>query len=145
MTQATQHFKNHARFMPPYHFFVLPVLLVHVLVQAVALWGTPTLDAGWSVVVAVALFMVPLLARVQTLTVQDRVIRLEMRLRLRDILPADLKSRIADLTPRQLVALRFACDAELPDLMRDVLTGKLATQKAIKTRIRDWQGDTLRA
>ena len=78
-------------------------------------------------------------------TVQDRVVRLEMRLRLQQCLPADLRSRIDDLTVRQLVALRFASDAELADLVREVLAGKLATTKEIKLRVKNWQGDFLRA
>jgi len=77
--------------------------------------------------------------------VQDRVIRLEMRLKLRGLLPPDLQPRINELTPRQLVALRFASDAELPDLVREVLAGKLATSKEIKMRVRSWQSDWLRA
>jgi hypothetical protein len=145
MSQATQNFKNHQRFLPSFHFFAVPVLLVNVFVQLVWLWGSPTLAGAWAVIVAIALFMTAILSRVQANTVQDRVIRLEMRLRLREILPADLKPRINDVTPRQLVALRFASDAELPELVREVLAGKLDTQKAIKTRIRDWQGDFLRA
>ena len=145
MSQTPQTFKNHQRFLPAFHFFAVPVLLVNVIVQLVSLWGSPTLAVAWSVVVAIALFMTAILSRVQANVVQDRVIRLEMRLRLRDILPADLKPRINDLTPRQLVSLRFASDAELPELIREVLAGKLDTQKAIKTRIRDWQGDFLRA
>ena len=145
MAQAPQNFKNHMRFLPPFHFFAVPVLLVNVIVQGVSLWGTPTVAMGWSVIVAIALLMTAFLSRIQANCVQDRVIRLEMRLRMRDVLPADLKSRINDLTPRQLVALRFAGDAELPELIRDVLAGKLDTQRAIKLRIRDWQADWLRA
>jgi hypothetical protein len=145
MAQASQNYKNHTRFLPPFHYFVLPALLVNVIVHGVSLWGTQTLAVAWSLVVALALLLMAVLSRVQANTVQDRVIRLEMRLRMREILPADLKARINDLTPRQLVALRFASDAELPELIRDVLAGKLDTQKAIKMRIRDWQGDFLRA
>ena len=85
------------------------------------------------------------MSRTQALTVQDRVIRLEMRLKLRGLLPPDLQPRISELTPRQLVALRFASDAELPDLVREVLAGKLATSKEIKMRVRSWQSDWLRA
>ena len=77
--------------------------------------------------------------------VQDRLIRLEMRLRLQQSLPADLRGRISDLTPRQLIALRFASDAELADLVRDVLAGKLASSKEIKMRVKNWQADFLRA
>ena len=96
-------------------------------------------------VVAVALFTLAFLSRSQALTVQDRVIRLEMRLRLRQILPPELQPRIQDLTHRQLVALRFASDAELPELVREILDGKLTTVKEIKLRVKNWQSDWLRA
>jgi len=145
MSQPVQTYKNHARFLPPFHFFVVPVLLLNVVDHARWLVMAPSLREGWAVVVAIALLMAALLSRVQANTVQDRVIRLEMRARLRDLLPADLKPRIVELTPKQLVALRFACDAELPGLVREVLDGKLTTQKAIKQRVGDWQGDFLRA
>jgi len=79
------------------------------------------------------------------LKVQDRVIRLEMRLRLSEVLPADLKGRIPELTTRQLVGLRFASDAELPDLVRRVLAGSLANPTDIKKAVAHWQGDYLRA
>jgi hypothetical protein len=85
------------------------------------------------------------LSRSQAVTVQDRVIRLEMRLRLRQILPPELQTRVQDLTHRQLVALRFASDAELPVLVREILDGKLTTGKEIKLRVKNWQGDWLRA
>jgi hypothetical protein len=144
MDSESQNYKNHARLRPPFHFFVLPVLLVNVLVQVWVLWGTPALGTLWALVVAVALLMTALLARTQALTAQDRLIRLEMQLRLRGLLPADLQKRVPELSPQHLVALRFASDAEMPDLVREVLAGSLKTQKEIKMRIRDWQGDWLR-
>jgi Family of unknown function (DUF6526) len=144
MAQSVQTYKNHVRLLPPFHFFVLPVLLLNVVDHLRPL-QTPTLRGGWNAVVAVALLMLAVLSRVQANIVQDRVIRMEMRSRLRELLSADLKPRINDLTPRQLVALRFASDAELPELVRDVLAGKLSTSKEIKLRVRDWQGDWLRA
>jgi hypothetical protein len=79
------------------------------------------------------------------LTVQDRVIRLEMQLRLRQTLPADLHARIDDFTPKQLVALRFASDEELPQLCRTVLNDRVMEQKAIKKMIKKWRPDHLRA
>jgi hypothetical protein len=139
-----QNYKNHARLLPAYHFFVLPVLLANVFVEVWTLWRTPTVGSLWTVVVAAALFVVALLSRVQALKAQDRVIRLEMRLRLRALLPGELQSRIEELTPEQLVALRFAGDAEMPELIRDTLAGTLKTPKDIKKRVRDWQGDFLR-
>jgi hypothetical protein len=145
MAEPTQTYKNHARLLPPFHFFVLPVLLGHVLNQIRHLWLAPSLGAGWAVVVALALLTLALYARVMALKVQDRVIRLEMRMRLAGVLPPDLHSRINGLTPAQLVALRFACDAELPGLVREVLDGQLKTSKEIKLRVKDWQADWLRA
>ena len=145
MAHAPQTYKNHTRFLPPLHFFVLPVLLLNVFDHIRGLWGAPTLSSLWALLIALALLMLALLARVQALTVQDRVIRLEMRLRMQELLPADLKARIGELTPRQLVSLRFASDAELAELVREVLAGKLNSPKAIKTRVRDWQADWLRA
>jgi hypothetical protein len=145
MAHAVQTYKNHFRLLPPFHFFVLPVLLLNVLIQLKALWGAMSLGSAWTAIVAIALLMLAVLARVQANTVQDRVIRLEMRLRLQGLLPADLSPRILDLTPDQLIGLRFASDAELSDLVREVLAGRLRTRKEIKLRVRDWQGDWLRA
>jgi len=105
----------------------------------------PSRHFAWTFIVAVALLALGFLSRIQTLTVQDRVIRLEMRQRLAQCLPPELRDRITELSHRQLVALRFASDAELAALVRDVLEGKLATQKEIKMRVKEWQPDWLRA
>jgi hypothetical protein len=140
-----QTYKNHMRWFPPFHFFVLPVLLLNALNAIRHVWLDPTRSTGFALLVAVALLMLTLTARMMAVTVQDRVIRLEMRLRLRECLPVDLRARINELTPAQLVALRFASDAEMTDIVREVLEGKLPTQKSIKMRVKDWQGDFLRA
>ena len=145
MAEREQNYKNHQRFLPAYHFFVLPVLLVNALNEIRHLWLNPSLHTAFALVVAAALLMLGLLSRVMALTVQDRVIRLEMRSRLRECLPAELRPRIPDLTPQQLVALRFASDDELAGLVRDVLAGQLRTPKDIKLRVKSWQGDFLRA
>jgi hypothetical protein len=145
MAERTQSYKSHVRWLPAFHFFVMPVLLVNFLNSLRHLWMTPTRGTGFAVIVAAALVMLALLSRVMAVTVQDRVIRLEMRLRLAHLLPPDLQPQINALTYRQLVALRFASDAELPDLVRDVLAGKLGSQKEIKLRVKDWQADWLRA
>jgi hypothetical protein len=84
-------------------------------------------------------------ARIFALTVQDRVIRLEMRLRLRELLPPELAGRIDEFTAGQLVAMRFASDRELPVLARRVLDERLHDRKAIKQLIQEWQADHLRA
>jgi hypothetical protein len=146
MAESTQSYKKHTRFLPPFHFFVMPVLLVNVLNELRYLYQEGlTRHHLFQAVLGAALVMGALMARVQALTVQDRVIRLEMRLRLRGLLPPDLHPSIEMLTHRQLVALRFASDAEMADLVREVLTGKLSTSKDIKSKIRSWQADWLRA
>jgi hypothetical protein len=145
MADRVQNYKNHTRLLPPFHLFVLPVLLVNVLVEFRHLWLVPSRHFAWTLLVAIALLTLAFLSRIQALTVQDRVIRLEMRQRLAQCLPTELRGRITDLSHRQLVALRFASDAELAGLVRDVLDGKLGTGKEIKMRVRDWQADWLRA
>ena len=145
MAERVQTYKNHSRLLPPFHFFVLPVLLLNFLNEARKLWRYPSEGAALAAVVAAALLTLGFLARTQALAVQDRVIRLEMRLRLRQVLPPELHARINDLTPRQLVALRFASDAELAELVREVLDGKLRSSKEIKLRVKSWQSDFLRA
>jgi hypothetical protein len=145
MPMAEQSYQKHARWLPGFHFFAIPVLLVNLINEMRHLWMDPTRHFAWQVVFAAALLMVGFLSRIQALTVQDRVIRLEMRLRLRGLLPPDLHPSIDALTHRQLVALRFASDAEMADLVRDVTAGKLTTSKDIKQRIKSWQADWLRA
>jgi len=145
MAEQTQNYKNHARFLPPFHFFVMPVLLVNFLNAGRHVFQQATLHNLWEVVFALGLVGLGLFSRVQALTVQDRVIRLEERLRMRQLLPADLHPHIDALTHRQLVALRFASDQELADLVREVVGGQLATPKDIKLRVRNWRPDWLRA
>ncbi len=145
MAETVQTYKTHARVFPPFHYFVLPVLAANFVAEVVHTARYPSLGALWATIVALALVMLALLARVMVLTVQDRVIRLEMRLRLNELLPGDLRSRIGTISPKQLTALRFASDAELPALAREVLDGKLTDVKAIKQRVQEWQGDFLRA
>jgi hypothetical protein len=135
MAEAPQTFKSHARFFPLFHFFVAPVLIINFFVSLWQLYKQPSAATAWSVVVALALVGLALAARLMALTVQDRLIRLEMRLRLQQVLPPELVARVGEIERPQFVALRFASDAELPDLVREVLTGKLATQRAIKERV----------
>lgn len=146
MAERTQNYKNHRRLFPLFHLFVLPILLVNVLNEARHIWqGGVSLHTVWMLVLAIGLLALALSARVMALAVQDRVIRLEMRQRLAACLPADLQARIADLERHQLVALRFASNTELPDLVREVLAGKLTKSNEIKQRVKDWQADWLRA
>ena len=144
MADAPQTYKNHTRLLPPFHFFVIPTLLINFLNEIRHVYLQPSRHFAWTVIVAAALLTLAFLARIMAITVQDRVIRLEMRHRLKDTLPFDLHGRINELTRKQLVALRFAGDDEMPALVREVLAGNLTTQKAIKERVKNWQGDYLR-
>ena len=144
MAERQQSYANHVRWFPPFQFFVVPVLLANALNALRHVWLEPSLSTAFAALVAAAILMGTVLARVMATTAQDRVIRLEMRLRLAQLLPADLQARIPDLTPKQLVALRFAGDAEVPALVRDVLAGKYGTQKEIKLQVKNWQADWLR-
>lgn len=145
MPNAPQSFQNHARYLPPYHFVVGPILLVNLISALTALGRGVTWWSILGVLMAVALIILYLYARLMTLTVQDRVIRLEERLRLAELLPPDLKARIHELKTRQLVALRFASDAEVADLVREVLAKGITDPKTIKAMIKDWRPDHLRA
>ena len=145
MAQSGQTYKTHTRWFPPFHFFVAPVLLLNIFITGWSAYRNPSRTAIWGVIVAIALMLTALTARLMALAVQDRVIRLEMRLRMREILPADLHARIGDITREQCVGLRFASDAELTALVRKVLAGELTTSTEIKKQVSKWQGDYLRA
>ena len=140
-----QSYSNHAAWFPMFHFFVLPFLLIYALRAIWLCYQAQTADSVWAMVFAIAVFLGALASRLMALKVQDRLIRLEMRLRLASILPGDLKDQILRLTPDQLIGLRFACDSELPDLVRRVLKGELTERKAIKKAVRTWEPDLFRA
>jgi hypothetical protein len=144
MAVATQTRASHRRFIPIWHFFALPVLIINAFMLATRLFRAPTMENTWSVVVAIALVIGIFLSRSMPLRAQDRVIRLEERLRLEKILPADLRGRIDDLKPEQLIGLRFAPDNEVPDLTRRALSGELKTRADIKNAIANWRPDLLR-
>jgi hypothetical protein len=143
---AEQNFANHGRFVPMFHFFVLPVLILNFGIQ-VYFWVKFefALLHFIPVPVAAALFLGALYARMFALAVQDRVIRLEERLRYERVLPVDLRARCGELTVGQIVSLRFVCDAELPALATKVLDEKLTERKAIKRLIKTWRPDYQRA
>jgi hypothetical protein len=144
MALQPQTYASHRRYIPAFHFFVLPVLLGNIIVAIVRLVRAPALSTTWGLLVALALGIGITYARFMPLRAQDRVIRLEERIRLERVLPADLRGRIDELTASQLIALRFAPDAELPDLVRRSLNGELKNAGDIKRAIRDWRGDYLR-
>jgi hypothetical protein len=143
---AQQSYANHVKWVPTFHFFVVPVMALNFVNSIVRLART---ELSWngmvSVLVSLALLVFIFNARLFALRVQDRVIRMEERQRMRRLLPADLQGRIMELTPGQLVALRFASDGELPALAQNVLTDKITDQKTIKQMVKSWRADYLRA
>jgi len=140
MSKTSQTFANHKRSDPLFHFFMVPVAVISVIVAAVRLVRFPSLGNGWLVVVAVAATVAVFKIRLYALRVQDRVIRLEERLRLMAVLKDPLRSRIAELSGSQLIALRFASDAELPRLVELTLQEKLSRAE-IKKAVVDWRPD----
>ncbi len=144
MSASPQTYKNHVKFVPIFHYVLLPILLVNFLAMAYHAWRTPNRFTGWAVVMAFAFIVMAVLGRVFALTAQDRVIRLEERLRMREVLPADLQPRIREFTPEQLIGLRFASDAELPGLCAAVLRDNVQKRDAIKKMVKEWRADLLR-
>jgi hypothetical protein len=144
MAEQVQTFATHRRWIPMWHFFALPVLVINVFVAAYQFVRSPQLGTGWAVIVALALAFGIFVSRVMPLRAQDRIIRLEERTRLERVLPSDLRGRVGELTPTQLIAIRFAPDAEVPDLTRRALNGELKTAGDIKRAIRTWRADHLR-
>jgi hypothetical protein len=143
--QNPQNYQNHVRNVPLF-LFVFLVFFVNLGWSIYHLVDVGTnFRSVLTIFLAVALVILCFYTRRFALTVQDRLIRLEMRLRLAELLPHDLRPRIAEFTLDQLVALRFAGDAELPALARKVLEEKLQDRKAIKQLVEDWQADYLRA
>jgi uncharacterized protein DUF6526 len=143
---AEQNFANHTRIVPIFHFFAIPVFVINFGWSLYQFWKLGLSFAGvFGVLLAAALVVLVFEARLFALAVQDRVIRLEEQLRFARLLPADLQPRISEFTAGQMVALRFASDAELPALARKVLDEKLTERKAIKQKIKNWRADYLRA
>jgi len=141
----SQSYSNHTKLVPPFHFFVLPVLLINVGFTIYRAYQVPTFWTIFSVLVATALLLGILFGRVFALSVQGRVIRLEETLRMRNLLPGDLQPRIGEFTVEQLIGLRFASDAELPELARKVLQDRIAKRKPIKQMVKNWKADEVRA
>jgi hypothetical protein len=140
-----QSFKTHQQRTPMWILGVFLPFVIYFIWSLTRIVRDQSIENFMNLMMAVAFLLLWLSVRRMVLTVQDRVIRLEMRLRLREVLPATMHADIPRLTVRQLIALRFASDAELPDLVSAVMSGALADSKAIKMKVRDWQGDYLRA
>lgn len=138
-----QSYANHRRYDPIFHVFAFGVLGISLLIALWQLVKSPTLTALWLFVVFAAVLVLLFKVRLYALKVQDRVIRLEERLRLQQLLPESLRSRIGDLTEDQLVGLRFASDGEVSDLVTQALDERLPREE-IKKRVKNWRPDTFR-
>ena len=139
-----QSLANHSRYVPGFHFFLGTILLVNLGWAISTLVRTPGAAGAMALLPAVGLVLLFWYARAFAVTVQDRVIRLEERLRLAEMLPAELHPRIPEFSRAQLIALRFASDGELPILARRVLDEKITDKDAIKGMITQWRADHLR-
>jgi hypothetical protein len=144
LAENTQSYSNHARWHPPFHFFLGPgsfVVLILTVVNVIRHYQR--LDAWILLLIGILFPLAVVLIRVNPLRAQDRLIRLEERLRLQALLSAELTSRIGELTESQLIALRFASDNELPVLVPQVLSSNMQA-KDIKKAIAMWRADTFR-
>ena len=143
MSNEAQNFKNHARFDPLYHFVIAITLIANVVYAIVHAVRHPAIGPIWFVVLSVVAFFAVLRMRQYPLKVQDRIIRLEERLRLQALAPAEWHAQIYRLSEDQLIALRFAADEEVVELARQALEHNL-TRKQIKQRIKSWRADNWR-
>ncbi len=138
-----QSYANHAKLDPPFHFVLVPLGLAAIILSIILLLRHSRMASALWVVLAIGFFLITFRTRIYSRKVQDRVIRLEERLRLAMLLPEAARPRIAELTESQLIALRFASDAELPALAMRALNEGL-TNKQIKSSIQNWRPDYFR-
>jgi len=138
--KVPQNFSNHSRLDPPFHFFILPVFAITAIISVVHLATHPGLDSAWLVVFMLAATAAVFKIRLYALKLQDRIIRLEERLRLAILLDKPMRARIGELSESQLVGLRFASDAELPALAAKALSEKLSNAD-IKKTVGQWRPD----
>lgn len=141
---ATQNYANHRKFVPGFHFLTVGLAVVYLLWALYRVLFHFSVDHLFELLPAVVLGLLAWYARTFPMVVQNRVIRLEERLRLERLAP-ELGSRSHEFTPGQLIALRFASDAELPALARKVLDEHIRDQNVIKKQIQTWRADHLRA
>ena len=138
--KVPQTFANHTRFDPLFHFLALPVFGITAIATMVRFIAHPSLMRAWIFLVSVAAVIAVLKLRLYALRVQDRVIRLEERVRLATLLSEPLRSHILELTEDQCIGIRFACDAEVPGLVERALAQKLS-RADIKKSIQTWRPD----
>lgn len=139
-----QTYANHVRWYPLVHFVIFPLLTVLLIWSIVELVRDFSSDRIWNLLLIVGVILLSFAARLQALKAQDRLIRLEEKLRYRELFGSDLCERAASLRTSQMIALRFASNGELGELLERVLNGELKSSKEIKIAIREWRGDYLR-
>jgi hypothetical protein len=144
-TTEQQNAANHARFVPGYHYLAGTLGLLNLIWAIYRSVTHPTVESHAAILVGTILLLVLYYLRAFPLAVQDRIIRLEERLRLARLMPPEMQSRLDELTPGQLIALRFASDAELPELATRVINERVTSRKQIKLMIREWRADHMRA
>ena len=145
MSDQPQSFGHHRRIVPGYHYVLFGILTVNLILRIIWAIRTPGWANAWAIVMAVAFILMGWYLRRFANRAQDRVIRLEMQLRLQRLLSPEMAARVDALGVKQLVALRFASDAEMPELIGEVLGGRVTTPKDIKARVVQWNADHLRA
>jgi hypothetical protein len=138
-----QTYANHARFDPAFHYFAAPVFLINVIYRIVEVFHHLTFGRIWSAVLALALLVLSFLTRTYALRVQDRIIRMEERVRIAAVASPETLARMDEFTLPQFVALRFAPWSELGPLADRALAEKLSA-KQIKQAIVAWRPDTHR-
>jgi hypothetical protein len=143
-SESGQNFSNHGKFTAGYHFVTAPLGIIYFIWSVRRLIAQPGADTVFTLIGAMAILGAIAYARTSPLVTQNRIIRLEERLRLTRILPADLAARVDEIRPGHLIALRFAPDAEVAELVRKVIADPSITPKAIKAQIKNWKGDYLR-
>ena len=141
---AEQNYSNHARWYPLFHFVVVPLLALNFLSHLIRFFMAPSWALGFWTLLGVTLILLALASRLQALRTQDRVIRLEERLRYKDILSPALAKKADQLSIGQIIALRFASDEELACLIERTLNVEFTKTKEIKQAIKNWRGDHLR-
>ncbi|HEY9385142.1 MAG TPA: DUF6526 family protein [Gemmatimonadales bacterium] len=139
-----QSYANHARWLPPWHFFVIPVLGANAIIQIVELARHPGVPSAWAAIVAIALLTGLVCARWMPLRVQDRLICLEETRRLERLLPGR-EEDLERLSRGHLIGIRFASDAEVPHLVERILAGDLVSRNEVKRAVQHWRPDHNRA
>lgn len=144
MSQSAQSFENHAKLVPMYHMWATALVVLPTAYFAFLTVTSFALERLALLAFCVGTIILGLFARLFPLGVQDRVIRLEERMRMERLLPDDLRGRIGSFTTEQLIALRFASDEELSDLAKRVLDEGMTDRKSIKQAVKSWRADNQR-